>query len=54
MRELNATGYLSNGGRRNAASFLLHRGKKPDLSVWWPWGAGYMESLLIDYDPASN
>lgn len=54
MRELNATGYMSNRGRQNAASLLLHRGDKPDLSVWWPWGAAYMESLLIDYDPASN
>lgn len=54
MRELNATGFMSNRGRQNVASFLLHRGDKPDLSVWWPWGAAYMESLLIDYDPASN
>ena len=54
MRELNATGYLSNRGRQNVASLLLHREDKPDLSVWWPWGAAYMESLLIDYDPASN
>ena len=54
MRELNATGYMSNRGRQNVASLLLHRGEKPDLSVWWPWGAAYMESLLIDYDPASN
>ena len=54
MRELNATGFMSNRGRQNVASLLLHRGDKPDLSVWWPWGAAYMESLLIDYDPASN
>ncbi len=54
MRELNATGYMSNRGRQNVASFLQYRGEKPDLSVWWPWGAEYMESLLIDYDPASN
>ena len=54
MRELNATGFISNRGRQNVASFLLHRGEKPDLSVWWPWGAAYLESLLIDYDPASN
>lgn len=54
MRELNATGFMSNRGRQNVASLLLHRGEKPDLSVWWPWGAAYMESLLIDYDPASN
>ena len=54
MRELNATGFMSNRGRQNVASFLLHRGEKADLSVWWPWGAAYMESLLIDYDAASN
>ena len=54
MRELNATGFMSNRGRQNVASLLLHRGEKPDLSVWWPWGAAYLESLLIDYDPASN
>ncbi len=54
MRELNATGFMSNRGRQNVASLLLHRGEKSDLSVWWPWGAAYMESLLIDYDPASN
>ena len=49
MRELNATGYQSNRGRQNVASHLLN-----DLGVWWSWGAGYLESLLIDYDPASN
>lgn len=49
MRELNATGYQSNRGRQNVASHLLN-----DLGVWWPWGAAYLESLLIDYDPASN
>ena len=54
MRELNATGYMSNRGRQNVASFLITRDGKPDLSVWWPWGAAYLESLLIDYDPASN
>ncbi len=54
MRELNATGYLSNRARQNVASLLINRDGKPDMSVWWPWGAAYMESLLIDYDPASN
>ena len=54
MRELNATGFMSNRGRQNVASFLLYRGEKPDLSVWWPWGAAYLERMLIDYDPASN
>jgi deoxyribodipyrimidine photo-lyase len=49
MRELNATGWMSNRGRQNAASFLVK-----DLKVNWVMGAEYFESLLIDYDPASN
>ncbi len=49
MRELNASGFMSNRGRQNAASFLVN-----DLLVDWRWGAAYFESLLIDYDPCSN
>jgi len=49
MRELNATGFMSNRGRQNVASYLVH-----DLGVDWRAGATYFESLLIDYDPASN
>jgi deoxyribodipyrimidine photo-lyase len=49
MRELNATGWMSNRGRQNAASFLVK-----DLKVNWVMGAEYFESLLLDYDPASN
>lgn len=49
MRELNATGFMSNRGRQNAASFLVK-----DLKVNWQIGAEYFESLLIDYDPCSN
>lgn len=49
MRELNQTGFMSNRGRQNVASFLVH-----DLSVNWKMGAEYFESLLIDYDPCSN
>jgi deoxyribodipyrimidine photo-lyase len=49
MRELNATGWMSNRGRQNAASFLVK-----DLKVNWQMGAEYFESLLIDYDPCSN
>ncbi|MBO0937164.1 DASH family cryptochrome [Fibrella sp. HMF5335] len=49
MRELNLTGYQSNRGRQNVASLLLN-----DLGVLWTWGAAYLESLLIDYDPCSN
>ncbi|MDO8366541.1 MAG: DASH family cryptochrome [Saprospiraceae bacterium] len=49
MRELAATGWMSNRGRQNAASFLVR-----DLKVNWQMGAEYFESQLIDYDPCSN
>jgi len=49
MRELAQTGFMSNRGRQNVASFLVK-----DLKVNWQMGAEYFESLLIDYDPCSN
>ncbi|MFM2392440.1 MAG: hypothetical protein RLZZ546_417 [Bacteroidota bacterium] len=49
MKELNATGYMSNRGRQNVASFLVH-----DLKLNWLLGAEYFESMLLDYDPCSN
>lgn len=49
MRELNATGFMSNRGRQNVASFLVN-----DLGIDWRWGAAYFESQLIDYDVCSN
>ena len=49
MRELNKTGFMSNRGRQNVASFLVK-----DLKLNWLLGAEYFESLLIDYDPCSN
>ncbi len=49
MRELNATGFMSNRGRQNVASFLVK-----DLKVNWLMGAEYFESLLVDYDVCSN
>lgn len=49
MRELNASGFMSNRGRQNVGSFLVN-----DLGLDWTWGASYFESLLIDYDPCSN
>lgn len=49
MKELNATGFMSNRGRQNVASFLVN-----DLKLNWLLGAEYFESLLIDYDPCSN
>lgn len=49
MREIALTGFMSNRGRQNVASFLVH-----DLKVNWQMGAEYFESILIDYDTASN
>jgi len=49
MRELNATGFMSNRGRQNVASFLIN-----DMKINWLLGAEYFESMLIDYDPCSN
>ena len=49
MRELAATGWMSNRGRQNAASFLIH-----DLGLDWRMGACWFERLLIDHDPCSN
>lgn len=49
MKELACTGYMSNRGRQNVASFLCH-----ELDVDWRWGAAWFESLLIDYDVCSN
>lgn len=49
MRELEATGFMSNRGRQNVASYLVH-----DLGVDWRWGAAHFEQHLLDYDPASN
>jgi deoxyribodipyrimidine photo-lyase len=49
MRELAATGFMSNRGRQNVASFLTK-----NLGIDWRWGAAWFESLLIDYDVASN
>ncbi len=49
MKELNHTGFMSNRGRQNTASFLVK-----DLKVNWQIGAEYFESMLLDYDPCSN
>lgn len=50
MRELMYTGFMSNRGRQNAASFLIHDLEYPD----WRAGAEYFESQLIDHDVAAN
>lgn len=49
MRELAATGYLSNRLRQNVASWLVN-----DLRCDYRAGAAWFESQLIDYDPYSN
>jgi len=49
MRELAATGYLSNRMRQVAASYLVHA-----LACDWRAGAAWFESRLIDYDVCSN
>ncbi len=49
MRELLHTGFMSNRGRQNVASFLVK-----DLGLEWRMGAEYFESVLIDYDVCSN
>ncbi|TAF43955.1 MAG: DASH family cryptochrome [Sphingobacteriales bacterium] len=49
MIELNQTGFMSNRGRQNVASFLIK-----DLKVNWVLGAAYFEEKLIDYSPSSN
>ncbi|KAG4073242.1 hypothetical protein HA402_008588 [Bradysia odoriphaga] len=49
MRELLQTGWMSNRGRQNVASFLTK-----DLKLDWRMGAEWFEYLLIDYDVCSN
>ena len=49
MRELNETGFMSNRGRQNVASFLADA-----LGIDWRQGAAYFESRLVDYDVCSN
>jgi deoxyribodipyrimidine photo-lyase len=49
MQELLLTGFMSNRGRQNVASFLTK-----NLGIDWRLGAAWFESALIDYDPCSN
>lgn len=49
MIELNETGWMSNRGRQNVASYFAK-----ELELDWRIGAAYFESLLIDYDVHSN
>ncbi|GAA4269481.1 DASH family cryptochrome [Hyunsoonleella aestuarii] len=49
MIELKETGWMSNRGRQNVASFFAK-----DLELDWRIGAAYFEAMLIDYDVHSN
>ena len=49
MIELAKTGWMSNRGRQNVASYLVH-----DLGQDWLAGARHFEEHLIDYDPCRN
>jgi deoxyribodipyrimidine photo-lyase len=49
MIELKKTGWMSNRGRQNVASFFAK-----ELFLDWRIGAAYFETMLIDYDVHSN
>ncbi|WP_034058669.1 DASH family cryptochrome [Lacinutrix jangbogonensis] len=49
MIELKKTGWMSNRGRQNVASYFAKT-----LKLDWRIGAAYFESMLIDYDVHSN
>jgi deoxyribodipyrimidine photo-lyase len=49
MIEMNQTGWMSNRGRQNVASYFAK-----EMKMDWRMGAAYFESMLIDYDVHSN
>lgn len=49
MIELQQTGWMSNRGRQNVASYFAKT-----LQLDWRIGAAYFESMLLDYDVHSN
>ena len=49
MNQLRQTGYMSNRGRQNVASYLIH-----DLGQDWRFGASVFSYYLVDYDVANN
>jgi len=49
MIELKETGWMSNRGRQNVASYFAK-----ELLLDWRIGAAYFESILLDYDVHSN
>ncbi len=49
MRELANTGFMSNRGRQNVASYLVHQ-----LKLHWVHGARWFEHQLLDFEPCNN
>ncbi len=49
MKCLSETGYLSHLQRKAVSHFLID-----EMQVHWLLGAGYFQSVLLDYDPCSN
>lgn len=49
MLELKHTGFMSNRGRQNVASYFCN-----ELNMDWRLGAAYFEEQLVDYDVCSN
>lgn len=49
MQELQKTGWMSNRGRQNVASYF-----SKNMKMDWRIGAAYFEAMLIDYDVHSN
>jgi deoxyribodipyrimidine photo-lyase len=49
MLELQQTGFMSNRGRQNVASYFCN-----ELNIDWRLGAAHFEEQLIDYDVCSN
>ena len=49
MLELKLTGFMSNRGRQNVASYFCN-----ELNMDWRFGAAYFEEQLTDYDECSN
>jgi deoxyribodipyrimidine photo-lyase len=49
MLELKLTGFMSNRGRQNVASYFCN-----ELNMDWRIGATYFEEQLVDYDVSSN
>lgn len=49
LREMKRTGFMSNRGRVNTASFLTR-----DYEIDWRWGAAWFESQLLDYEVSVN